>query len=89
MQTVAEFQQVHKSLNTVKNDLKINASDARKSVQELVASKVAELKRKEKVPIELTNDVLSMAMQIHVLVCPFFIYNLRKIIPNLYPPMPP
>ena len=46
---MAEFQQVQKSLNTVKNDLKINAGDARKNVQELVASKIAELKRKEKV----------------------------------------
>ncbi|XP_022098489.1 RING finger protein nhl-1-like [Acanthaster planci] len=47
-EVVAEFQQVQKGLNTVKNDLKINAGDARKSVQELVASKIAELKRKEK-----------------------------------------
>ena len=50
-QVVAEFQQVQKGLNTVKNDLKINASDARKSIQELVASKINELKKKEKVTL--------------------------------------
>ena len=49
LQVVNEFQQVQKGLNTVKNDLKINASDARKSIQELVASKISELRKKEKV----------------------------------------
>ncbi|XP_033641180.1 E3 ubiquitin-protein ligase TRIM71-like [Asterias rubens] len=47
-EVVNEFQQVQKGLNTVKNDLKINASDARKSIQELVASKISELRKKEK-----------------------------------------